>query len=185
MYCLAKNPEKQQKLRDEITSILKDKDAPLSGEIMNNMPYLRAVIKEGLRLFPPNMVNIRRTFENLVIKGYQVPKGIDIMMNTLHMFKDECYFGNPNEFIPERWLRKQDENVCPQSLKLSHPFAYLPFGYGARFCVGKRIAEMELEVMLTRLVSNYKLEWHHADLEMKAALVVIPDGDLKFRLIKN
>lgn len=183
MYCLAKNPDKQQKLRDELISVMKNKNTPLTGDIMKNMPYLRAVIKEGLRLFPPAMVNMRRTSENLVIKGFQVPKNVDIMMGFLQMYKDESYFGRPNEFIPERWLRRKDENVCPQSLKQSHPFSYLPFGYGARFCVGKRVAEMELEVFLSRLISSYKIEWHHADLGVKATLVVIPEGDLKFRMI--
>lgn len=183
MYCLAKHPEKQDKLREELKTILPNKDTPLTAENMKNMPYLRACIKEGLRLFPPAMANMRRTTENLVINGYQIPKDIDIVMGFLHMYKDESYFGSPNEFVPERWLRRI-ENACPQSLKQSHPFSYLPFGYGARFCVGKRIAEMEIEVFISRLLRNYKLEWHHDDLGVKASLVVTPDGDLKFKMIE-
>lgn len=185
IYNLAKNPDKQEKLREELMSILPEKDTPLTGDNMKQMPYLRAVIKESLRLYPPAMVNSRRTTENLVIRGYQVPKDVDIMMGMLHIYRNEAYFGSPTQFVPERWLRQpQDETICPHSMKQSHPFSYLPFGFGSRFCAGKRIAEMEIEVFMSRLFRNYKVEWHHSDLKMKATLVVIPDGDLKFKMIK-
>lgn len=171
-------------MREELTSILPDKNTPLSGNNMKNMPYLRAVIKEALRLIPPAMVNMRRTSENLVINGYQVPKDVDVLMGFLHMYKDGAYFGQPNDFIPERWLRRQAENVCPASLKQSHPFSFLPFGYGVRFCVGQRIAGMELEVFTSRLLRNYKLEWHHPDLGLKSHMAVMLDGDLKLKMIQ-
>lgn len=185
LYLLAKNPEKQEKLRAELMNIMPDENTPLSSDSMKNMPYLRAVVKEGLRLVPPSIANMRRTSENLVINGYQVPKGVDIMIGLLQIFNDESYFGQPNEFIPERWLRQQNENVCPASLKQSHPFSFLPFGYGVRFCAGKRIAEMELEVFISRLLRNYKLEWHHPDLlNLKSALVLMLDGEFRFKMIK-
>lgn len=161
-----------------------NKDSPLNAETMKNMPYLRAVLKESLRLFPPAFANMRRTSENLVLRGYQIPKGVDLILGMMHLYVDSAYFGSPEEFIPERWVRHQEPEVCPQSLKQSHPFSYLPFGYGIRFCAGKRIAEMELEVFLSRFFRNYRAEWHHPDLKIKALLVNLPDGDLKFKFTK-
>lgn len=76
LYCLAKNPDKQEILRKEIMNILPDKDTPLTSENMKNMPYLRAVIKEGMRMYSPTIGNIRRTSKNLVLQGYHVPQNV-------------------------------------------------------------------------------------------------------------
>lgn len=184
MYCLAKHPDKQDKLREELMRVMPDKETPLTSESMKNMPYLRAVLKESLRLYPPAFANMRRATENLVIRGYQIPKGVDIIMAMMHLYVEPSYFASPDEFVPERWVRNQEAEVCPHALKQSHPFSYLPFGYGIRFCAGKRIAEMELEVFLSRFFRNYKAEWNNPDLKVKAYMVNLPDGDLKFKLSK-
>jgi len=184
IFCLAKNPEKQEKLRNELMTIMPNTDTPLTGERMKNMPYLRGVVKETLRLYSPNSFFMRKSSENLVMRGYQIPKGTDLMMGLFHMFKDQEYFERPDEFVPERWIRNQEEDVCPHSLKQSHPFSYLPFGYGVRFCAGKRVAEMELEVFLSRLFRNYRVEWHHKDLKLNHTMINILGGEFKFRLIK-
>lgn len=164
--------------------ILPDSSTPLTGERMRNMPYLRGVIKETLRLYSPNGFFMRRATKDLVIRGYQIPKGVDLMMGLMHMFKDAEYFAEPEMFFPERWIRNQVEEVCPRSLRQSHPFSYLPFGFGTRLCAGKRVAEMELEVFLSRLLRHYKIEWHHPDLKLKATMVNILEGDFRYRMIK-
>ncbi|CRK88991.1 CLUMA_CG002512, isoform A [Clunio marinus] len=184
MYCLAKNPDKQEILRQELIKVLTDKNTPLTPENMNHLPYLRACIKEGIRVLPPVMGNMRRTGENIVLRGYQVPKNVDVMLALMHMYKDEKNFGSPKDFIPERWLKHQDENACPRSLKQSHPFVYLPFGFGPRVCAGKRIAEMEIEVFLSRVIRNYRVEWHHEDMKVRSTLVNLPGNPLNFRLIQ-
>lgn len=162
--------------------MLPDKNTKLTPECMNTMPYLRAAVKEGMRMYPAVLGNMRRTAEKLVIRGFQVPKDVDILFGLMNMSMDQKYFGSPGEFVPERWLKQEDEKVCPHSLKMTHPFSYLPFGFGSRFCAGKRIAEMEIEVFLTRFLRNYKIEWHHDDYKVKVALVNLPISPLKFRL---
>ena len=56
-------------------------------------------------------------------------------------------------FLPERWLRtnKEKEEI--------HPFASLPFGHGPRMCIGKRFAELEMQMLLAKIVANYRIEW--------------------------
>lgn len=76
MYCLAKNPEKQEILRQEIDRILPDKNELLTSASFNNVPYLKAVVKEALRLVPVVNGNIRAAGEDLVLQGYQIPKGV-------------------------------------------------------------------------------------------------------------
>lgn len=106
-------------------------------------------------------------------------------MGLMELYKDEKYFSYANKYIPERWLKRQETSVavCPHPAKHSHPFSYLPFGHGARNCVGHVIAKMEMEVLIARLIRNYRLEWHHPEMTVKSVLVNIPDCDLKFSMI--
>lgn len=86
LYCLAKNPEKQAKLREELRAILPNKDSPLTPENMKNLPYLRACIKEGLRMYPPVAGNVRQAGKDIVLQGYQIPKGVS-SSSTIKIFK--------------------------------------------------------------------------------------------------
>lgn len=76
LYQLSKNPEKQEILRKEILKALPEKSSKLSTATMANLPYLRAVIKEALRIQPPISANMREAGVDLVIQGYQIPKGV-------------------------------------------------------------------------------------------------------------
>lgn len=63
----------------------------------------------------------------------------------------DVYYQDSDKFIPERWLKNvEQEEGCPQHAKNSNPFSYLPFGFGSRMCIGRRFAEMEIEVLLLR-----------------------------------
>ena len=181
LYCLAKNQDKQEKLRQELREILPSKDDLLTPDKMRNMPYLRAVIKEGIRFYPPASANMRTAGADLVLSGYKVPKGTIVGMGLILSHFDDHHFPQAQKFIPERWLKNINDSQCIQNYKSSHPFSYLPFGFGPRMCVGKRLAELEMEVLITRIVRDYKIEWNYGDLKIKSVLVNIPDGDLKFK----
>lgn len=93
--------------------------------------------------------------------------------------RDEKYFQESDKFIPERWLKDNGSDKADEF----HPFAYLPFGFGKRMCIGKRIADMEMELVIARIVRNFKVEWHYSDFKFKTTLVHIPVGDFKFRFV--
>lgn len=179
LYCLAKNQDKQDKLREELRRLLPNRNEPLTTEKMKNMPYMRAVIKEGIRMYPPTSGNVRKVAEDLVLSGYQIPKGTEVAMSIFS--DDEEQFAQAKQFIPERWLKNNTDASCPRA-KDAHPFTYLPFGFGSRMCVGRRLAEMEIEVLLARLVQNYKIEWNYPEIEIKSAILNLPQGELKFKL---
>lgn len=66
----------------------------------------------------------------------------------------EEYFKNPEKFQPERWLKTENElgeTKCPIDHKI-HPFVSLPFGYGRRSCLGRRFAEIELQILLSKVI---------------------------------
>lgn len=63
------------------------------------------------------------------------------------------YFDEPNKFIPERWIKSNEG--CPMSRKRIHPFVSLPFGYGRRSCLGRRFAEIELQILLAKVKGRF------------------------------
>ncbi|KAL7041073.1 hypothetical protein ACKWTF_000618 [Chironomus riparius] len=181
LYCLAKNPEKQEILRQEVINILPDKNSKLTPEKARNMPYLRAVVKESFRLFPVVLGNVRMTTKDIVISGYQVPANTHVAMQPVFDLTSEKLFPNGTQFLPERWLREQTEG-CPRA-GATNPFTFLPFGFGARSCVGKRIAELELETLVANIIRNFKIEWHYPDMKVKSTFVNIPDSEMRFKVI--
>lgn len=76
LYSLAKHPEKQEILRQEIFKLLPEKNSELTGSSMNNIPYLRACMKEALRLYAPTSGNSRAPPCDIVLSGYQVPRDV-------------------------------------------------------------------------------------------------------------
>uniref|UniRef100_A0A182Q9W0 Cytochrome P450 n=1 Tax=Anopheles farauti TaxID=69004 RepID=A0A182Q9W0_9DIPT len=180
LYCLAKHPEKQAKLREELRTILPNKDSPLTAENMKNLPYLRACIKEGLRLYQPIAGNMRAAGRDIVLQGYRIPKGTDVAMGTAVLQRSEKYFRRAAEYLPERWLTERPEDV-PRA-RDSHPFIFLPFGFGARSCIGKRLAMMEMEMITARMVRQFDMRWNYGDLQFQTALINIPSNPLQFEL---
>ena len=184
LYLLAKNPDKQQILREEIMEKLPTKDTPLTADKMKNMPYLRACIKEAQRLEPVIVGNLRRLADNVVLGGYQVPSDHYVVMAQYIMSNNDKNFGKSQQFIPERFL-KTDGNT---EIKSKQPFAFLPFGFGPRMCIGKRLAELEIETLLSRTIRNFEVGWEYGPPEFgRNTFLNALTGDLKFKFsdIKN
>lgn len=106
----------------------------------------------------------------------------DILLPNSLLSLDESQFKQSNDFIPERWLKNNDDAKCPNA-KDAHPFTYLPFGFGSRMCVGRRFAELEIEVLTVRIIREFKLEWHRPDLKYKSITINLPKDNLNFKVI--
>ncbi|KAI4469416.1 cytochrome p450 family 4 [Holotrichia oblita] len=107
------------------------------------LPYLRACVKESLRMCPTGGANSRVTIADTNIGGYLIPKHTLVLPFSSVTSNKPEYFDKPGVYRPERWLRDSNCNV--------HPFASLPFGFGARMCPGRRIAEQEIVVLLMKV----------------------------------
>jgi len=179
LLCLAKNPEKQAKLREEVMKILPNKDSEFTEASIKNIPYLRACIKESQRVHPLIVGNARVLSRDAVLSGYQVPAGTYVSIVPLNALTRDDYFPQASEFLPERWLRtpKNSEAKCPANeLKSKNPFVFLPFGFGPRMCVGKRIVEMELELGTARLIRNFNVEFNYpTENAFRSALINLPN----------
>ena len=147
-----------------------------------NLPYLRACIKEGLRLYPPVSGTSRKTDVDLTLSGYFIPKGTYVVTWPQLFYRQEIFFPNSNEYLPERWIKSRDQ-TCTH-LNKSTKFHFLPFGHGVRSCVGRRFANLEMEILLINLLRRFKIEWYEDDLRINSAFVNIPIGNVKFTLVK-
>uniref|UniRef100_W8C679 Putative cytochrome P450 12a4, mitochondrial n=1 Tax=Ceratitis capitata TaxID=7213 RepID=W8C679_CERCA len=187
LLCLAKHPEKQALLREEVKRVLPQKDGEFIEDALSKAPYLRACLKESLRVYPVAIGNMRVPQNDLVLSGYQVPKDTYVSMIFTTLQANARYYARPLEFLPERWLREcGDTEVppegCVQSIKASSPFVYLPFGFGPRGCLGRRISELEVGLGIARLVRNFQIEFNYpTEKAFKGMLINVPNLPLKFK----
>ncbi|XP_058665765.1 cytochrome P450 27C1 [Ammospiza nelsoni] len=150
IYLLAKHPEVQQRVYEEIVNKLRKDQVPVAHDVPK-LPLIRAVLKETLRLYPVLPGNGRVTQKDLVIGGYLIPKGTQLALCHYATSYSEENFSVANEFRPERWLRKDN-------LDRVDNFGSIPFGYGIRSCIGKRIAELEIHLALIQLLQNFEIK---------------------------
>ena len=159
IYMMARNPDKQAILRQEVLSVLGEQNHA-SPDTIAQMPYLRAWVRETLRLYPPIMILNRTASKDLILSGYHIPAGTELHLLAYQMSRDESVFEEPNAFRPERWLR--GKKVSLQNSKFfeaKEVFSSLPFGFGRRMCIGRRIAEFELHLLLARIVQQFEIRY--------------------------
>nr|XP_004663909.1 1,25-dihydroxyvitamin D(3) 24-hydroxylase, mitochondrial [Jaculus jaculus] len=169
LYNLSRNPHAQQKLLMEIQSVFPENQIP-QAEDLRNLPYLKACLKESMRLTPSVPFTTRTLDKTTVVGEYTLPKGTVLMLNTQVLGSDEDNFEDASQFQPERWLGKE---------KKINPFAHLPFGLGKRMCVGRRLAELQLHLALCWIVRKYRIEATDEDpVEMLHLGILVPSREL-------
>ncbi|XP_040892906.1 cytochrome P450 27C1 [Toxotes jaculatrix] len=149
-YLLALHPDIQQQIFMEVTKTLGPGTVATADDVPR-LPLIRGLVKETLRLFPVLPGNGRITQDDLVVGGYFIPKGTQLALCHYSTSMDDECFADAFDFRPDRWIRKD----CTDRVD---NFGSLPFGYGIRSCVGRRIAELEMHLALTRLIQKFRIE---------------------------
>ncbi|XP_045416019.1 sterol 26-hydroxylase, mitochondrial [Lemur catta] len=183
LYHLSKNPEIQAALHEEVVGVVPAGQVPQYKDFAH-MPLLKAVLKETLRLYPVVPTNSRVIMEKEVeVGGFLFPKKTQFVFCHYVVCRDPSTFSEPESFQPHRWLR----NSQPDSSKTPHPFGSLPFGYGVRSCLGRRIAELEMQLLLTRLIQHYEVVLAPETGEVKsvARIVLVPNKKVGLRFLKR
>ncbi|KFQ31703.1 Cytochrome P450 3A9, partial [Mesitornis unicolor] len=148
-YELAMHPDVQQKLLEEIDTILPNK-APLTYEAMMQMEYLDMTVSEILRFYPIGGRIERTCKKDVEINGVTIPKGTIVMIPPYTLHRNPEYWPNPEEFRPERFSKENKEAI--------DPYTYLPFGAGPRNCIGMRFALLTLKVAITILLQHFTFQ---------------------------
>nr|QLI62190.1 cytochrome P450 41 [Streltzoviella insularis] len=174
LYQLSLRPELQERLYEEIDNVLHGR--PMKSGDINQMPLLKACVKEVMRMYPVVIGNGRQLTKDTVICGYNIPKGTQVIFQHYVMGNDDEYFWNSSEFQPERWLRRS-------STQKHHAFASLPFGFGKRMCLGRRFAELEIHTVICKMVQAFKMEYHHELMDYHVHPMYTPNGPIRIKLI--
>lgn len=122
---------------------------------LSEMKYLKAVIKETLRLHPPAVLLVpRESSEKCQINGFEIPDKTRVIINTWAIGRDPKYWNDPDSFIPERFL----ESYAHIDYK-GNDFQFIPFGGGRRICPGISFGVATVELLLAMLL--YYFDWKH------------------------
>jgi len=149
-YHLAKNPDVQETLVEEVDDVLEAHEGRLDHESITDMPYLEACIKEALRIFPPVSRNDRMCTKDWQDEGLFIPKGMLINIPLYVIHHNPEYWPEPELFKPERFLKENADKIVP--------YSWLPFGAGPRACIGERFAMAEMKMALAKVLSKFRVE---------------------------
>jgi cytochrome P450 len=156
-FYLTNNPQTLARLKDEIRQKFSSFDDIRLGQNLDSCCYLQAVVNETLRISPslPGVIPREILPGGLTVAGETFTPGVEVSVPVYTLHHNAEIFFEPHSFIPERWLPEctNDEAVkrCLDTLT--------PFSYGSRQCIGKRLAVIELYLVLARAVWNYELEY--------------------------
>ncbi|XP_018357347.1 PREDICTED: probable cytochrome P450 12a5, mitochondrial isoform X2 [Trachymyrmex cornetzi] len=178
LYFLAKNPRIQKRLYNEIMTVLSKTDYTLTKESLKDMPYLKACIKESLRLRPAFPYLTRLLPSEISLHGYIIPKGTFVIMANQITSQREEHFEDPKKYQPERWLN-QDEHAHNDYQE----YSCLPFGYGIRSCLGRKMAETQMMLLTAKVVQEFTIEYDYAEIRSKFLMINVPNRSLRFRFV--
>ncbi|XP_077216081.1 desmethyl-deoxy-podophyllotoxin synthase-like [Tasmannia lanceolata] len=166
MVELMRNPSVMEKAQAEVRNFLKGKKKITESEI-DELSYLKLVIKETMRLWPPlPMLVPRESIERCEINGYEIPKKTRVLVNAWAIGRDPRHWENPEEFYPERFSHSSID------FKGQH-FELIPFGAGRRGCPGMLFGLATTELALANLLYYYDWKLPNGmkgeDLDMREA----------------
>uniref|UniRef100_A0A6N2KIG9 Trans-cinnamate 4-monooxygenase n=1 Tax=Salix viminalis TaxID=40686 RepID=A0A6N2KIG9_SALVM len=152
---LVNHPTVQERIRDEITAVLKGN--PVTESSLHELPYLQATIKETLRLHTPIPLLVpHMNLEEAKLGGFTIPKESKVVVNAWWLANNPEWWEKPSEFRPERFLEEDRDTDAVVGGKVD--FRFLPFGMGRRSCPGIILAMPILGLVVARLVSNFEMK---------------------------
>lgn len=173
LFILAQRPETVARVRAEIADVVGE--GPLDLEVTKRLVFLRAVIKETLRLYPPGAFLPRVALRPVEIGSHRVPRGGMVMIAPWIIHRHRDLWDDPDYFDPDRFLGAHE--------KTQTPGAYLPFGLGPRVCVGGAFALTEGTLILARLLRRYRMEVTNVRMVRPVVrLTTRPASDIQVRM---
>ncbi len=148
VWCLAKHPEWQEKLRAEVLAVTGGKD--LAYEDLGKLEMTEMAFKEALRLVPPVPQMPRRALKDFEFGGYCIPAGTGVGINVHWTHHSAEYWDEPERFDPMRFTKEAE--------KTRHKYAWVPFGGGAHMCLGLHFAYMQVKVLMAQMLSRTRIE---------------------------
>lgn len=173
LLLLAWHPERQARARDEARAALGDRPAN-AGDI-EATPYVKQVIEEAMRLYPPVGMLARTARDRDELCGREVLAKDVIFLPIYALHRHQLWWRRPNEFDPE--------NFSPEIAETRDRYLYLPFGAGPRVCVGANFAMMQAHIILATLLARFRFEPGPGPLPVPTmAMTVRPEPGVRLRV---
>ena len=150
-YHLLANKDVCIRLKMELEQLIPEPDVLPEHKVLQESPYLSAVIKESLRIsgLVSGRLPLISPSKPLLFEGWEIPAGTPVSMTISTILQDPMCFPEPLEFLPERWLATGNENLNRY---------FVPFGRGSRMCLGMNLAYAELYLVLAVIFRRFDLQ---------------------------
>jgi cytochrome P450 len=149
VYFLGKNPEWQERLREEVDGVRARHGDQVSYEALGELELVEMAFKESLRLIPPVPMIPRRAVKDFEFMGFRIPAGAGVGINPLYTHHMAEHWPDPERFDPYRFTTQMSAN--------RHKYAWVPFGGGAHMCLGLHFAYMQAKAFFHQLLGQYRI----------------------------
>jgi len=148
-YLLTQHPTVEARVLDEMRQQLGDRRVTAAD--YQNLPYLRRVLSESMRLFPPSWLFTRVALQDDQLpSGATIPAGVTLFLSPWVVHRREELFPDPERFDPDRFTEEAVAN--------RPTFAYVPLGGGRHVCIGQSLAKLESVLVLATILRTHRLE---------------------------
>lgn len=166
LYLVAKHPEVEERFLREMDEVLGDSEP--TADDFDSLVYTQCIVQETMRMYPAAWAMSRESIKPMELGGYHFPKRTQFMIAQSVMHKLKSYYPEPEKFKPERWLANQKRTDLPK-------YAFLPFGGGARFCIGSTFATMEATLLFAIWMKKFRCQIPEGfNLDMQPSITLRP-----------
>ncbi len=144
---LCQHPEVEAQLREEIETVLQG--GSISVGHVAALEHTRAALMEGLRLYPPLWLTVRKAIGDETVGGFDVPRGTFVFLSAYHIQRHPQFWPEPDVFDPSRFLKDGSAT--------EHRGAYLPFGLGPHVCIGKHYGLAFGQMLLAEILRCFRV----------------------------
>ena len=145
-YALARHPEWQDRLRDEVLSL--DGEG-IRYEDLDALQQTEWVMKEALRMYPPLSTLPKYSLKPFEFEGRKIPAGAIVVTYPIHTHYMPDYWSEPSAFDPSRFSEQRAEHK-------NHPYCWVPFSGGAHMCIGLHFAIMQIKLVMSEMLVHYR-----------------------------
>jgi cytochrome P450 len=173
LYLLARAPEWQARVRDEVAAVVGP--GRMTAGHVEQLAVTERVIKEAMRLYPPAPMLSRTPLAPVTIAGHHVAPGQQVLMPVFAIHRHRRLWSDPDRFDPDRFLPERERDVSRTQ--------YLPFGAGPRICLGASFALVEAKALLASFVRAASFEWDGRHLpEPQSRITLHPKGGMPLKV---
>ena len=171
LYLIARNPEVALEAQKELDGKLCGRTPGLDD--LQTLPYIRAILQETMRVYPPVYALPRIAIADEELGGYSISRGTIVIASIAGVHGSPVWGQDRDKFRPERFL----SGNWPRR-------AFMPYGAGRHLCIGNDFANVEMAIVLAMLLQRYTLETPTV-VEAKARVTQVPDRPIKLYLTKR